>query len=69
MVTLRDLRVGQKQSLRKLAKKAGINFSCLWRYESGQLMPRYGNASKLALALGVGVEDVFRAIAASRRTA
>lgn len=43
----------------QLAKKIGVSFSALDRWEKGQYMPTWNNAVKLAKAFGMPVKDLI----------
>jgi DNA-binding XRE family transcriptional regulator len=58
--SLRDYRTKQRMSVAKLAKVAAIGSPTIYAYEAGTREPGVVNALKIAHALGVGIEDIWR---------
>lgn len=56
---LRQIREGQRYSLRALAEKVGMSYVALFRLETGETDPRLSTLRKLAKALGVTVADLI----------
>ena len=56
---LRQVREKVGLSLRALAKKADVDFSTIYRIESGDTVPKFDTLEKLAKALGVSVRDLI----------
>ena len=61
-VTLRDLRLKHRLTIRELGRRAGVNFSAIWRYEAAQRRPSWATEEKLASALKVSIRTVRQAI-------
>lgn len=59
-MNLRDYRHLAKLTLKELANKAGISYSSIFRYESGERVPTLDVAAKLAAALNCSVDDLIR---------
>lgn len=49
----------RKESLENLARKVGVTYVTMWNWANGKTQPRADNATKLAEALGVTVEELL----------
>ena len=59
-VRLRELRIGKGLTQYKLARILGFKHNtAINRYETGRKRPNLETAQRIALALGVKVEDIF----------
>ena len=59
MSKLRMVRKEKGLSMTELAKQAQVNYSSLSRWEKDWCIPTKQTAEKLAIALGVLVEEIF----------
>jgi transcriptional regulator with XRE-family HTH domain len=55
---IKEKRAEKKLSLRELDKISGVSFSTIARLESGNITPTLDSATRLAKALGFGLDDV-----------
>jgi len=56
---LRELREGQRMSMRALAKKSGLSANALSMIERGRASPSVSTLNKLADALGLSITEFF----------
>ncbi len=59
MGKLRRFRKQKGYSIRRLAKKAGVHWTTVWKVETGRTAPTVVTLKKLAKALGVKVADLL----------
>lgn len=67
MKRLRDERIKQGLSLRRLAELSGVGFVTIARLESGQLDPRLSTVVALCSALGVSLSDMVPITSSKQR--
>ena len=53
------IREGQKMTQKRLAEVSGVPRICINRYENGIYRPNMENARKLAIALGVTIDELL----------
>lgn len=56
---LRELRKCQRVTIRELSKRSGISRQAIYNYENGEKNPKMETIRKLALGLGVSVDEVL----------
>ncbi|HPO26109.1 MAG TPA: helix-turn-helix transcriptional regulator [Petrotogaceae bacterium] len=56
---LKTLRIQKKMTLEDVAFKSGLAFTTIWRTEKGQIVPTISTCAKIAVALGVTLDDLF----------
>lgn len=56
---LKDLRTDKKLSICKLSERSGISRQAIYNYENGEKNPKMETVKKLALGLGVSVNEVL----------
>ncbi len=59
MEKLRRFRKQKGYSIRRLAKKAGVHWTTVWKAEKGLRAPTVATLKKLAKAFGVKVADLL----------
>lgn len=60
---LREIRERRGLLIRELAEQAGVHFSNVGRFESGDRVPTAPNLAKLAAALGVEIDALLDPVA------
>ncbi|MBO7670609.1 MAG: helix-turn-helix transcriptional regulator [Oscillospiraceae bacterium] len=60
MIALRQLRRERGLSVQELAKAADVSPMTIYRYEEGNRLPTVTVAYKIAVALGVKIDDLLR---------
>lgn len=61
MSKVKQLRKQKNLTQAQLAKRSGTSLMTVGRLERGEYFPRLENASKIANALGVSIEDIVEA--------
>ena len=60
MTRLRELRKEQRLSAKELAEKVGTCPMTIYRYEKGERLPDIDVAMRLASALNVSIDELFK---------
>lgn len=59
MTKIRAIRKARHMSGKMLARLTGLSLMSIYRYETGERVPKLDDAVKIARALGVRVEDLI----------